>query len=76
MSPQRICDEYLHLCGSPHITEEDVDSYVNNLLASKPDFLKNNDYVDGLYKKIAADQNPRETVRSIQLSDIHIDFKY
>ena len=65
MSPQRICDEYLHLCGSPHITEQNVDDYVSNLLASKPEIIKNNDFVDNLYKKIASDPNKRETVRAI-----------
>jgi hypothetical protein len=65
MSPQRICDEYLHLCGNPHIIEQDVDTYVNNLLASKPEIIKSNDFVDNLYKKISSDPNPRETVRAI-----------
>ena len=67
---------YLHLCGNPHIIEQDVDTYVKNLLASKPEIIKSNDFVDNLYKKIASDPNPRETVRAIQLSDIHIDFGY
>lgn len=65
MSPQRICDEYLHLCANPHITEQNVDDYVNNLLASKPEIIKNNDFVDNLYKEIASDPNHRETVRAI-----------
>ena len=64
-SRQRVCDEFLHVCRSPHIIEENVDSYVNNLLSQKPESIKNNTFVDDLYKKIAADSNPRETVRAI-----------
>jgi len=38
--------------------------------------LKNNDFVNNLYAKIKADPNPRNIVRSIQISDPHIDFSY
>lgn len=74
--PQRICDEYLHLCQSPKIEEESADAYVKKRLSQKPDIIKSNDYVDKLYAQIKADPNPRKTVRSVQLSDIHIDFAY
>jgi hypothetical protein len=76
LSPQRVCDEYLHLCSSPEITELSADAYVEMRLNEKPASLKNNDFVDNLYAKIAADPNPRPTKRSIQLSDPHIDFYY
>jgi hypothetical protein len=76
LSPSRVCDEYLHLCKSPHIVEEDVNAYVHDLLQAKPDIIKNNTFVDDLYRKIAADPSTRETVRSIHISDIHIDFEY
>jgi len=74
--PQRVCDEYLHLCKTPVIEEESADAYVKKRLSEKPEIIKNNDFVDKLYAKIKADPNPRKTVRSIQLSDIHIDFAY
>ena len=76
LSPDRVCDEYLHICNQPHIIEEDIDSYVHNLLSQKPSYIQNNTFIDDLYRKIESDPNPRETVRAIQLSDIHIDFQY
>ena len=75
-SPQRICDEYLHLCSSPHIKELSADDFVKKRLADKPEFLKNNDFLDQVYEKIKASPKDRKTKRSIQLSDPHIDFKY
>jgi len=49
---------------------------VKEKLRQKPHYIKNNDYVDRLYRKIKEDPKPRKTVRSIQVSDIHIDFQY
>jgi len=49
---------------------------VQKRLDAKPDIIKNNTFVDDLYRKIKADPNTRETVRSIQLSDPHPDFFY
>jgi len=46
------------------------------MLSSKPEDIKSNDYVDQLYKKVADYEGEREIIRSIQISDLHIDFKY
>lgn len=46
------------------------------MLKGKPDIIKKNDFVNNLYSAIAHDTNPRETVRSIQISDPHMDFHY
>ena len=75
-SPSRVCDEYLGLCYKPIIKELSSESYVSERIASKPDIIKNNDFVNNIYAKIKADPNPREIVRSIQLADIHIDYSY
>ena len=50
LSPQRVCDEYLHFCKSPEITELSADAYVEKRLSEKPASLKKNDFVDNLYK--------------------------
>lgn len=76
LSKFRICDEYFHLCTKPAIKELSADGYVKAQLAAKPAIIKNNDFVNDLYRKIANDTKEREIVRSIQLSDPHIDFKY
>jgi len=76
LSPQRICDEHFGFCNSPHITELSAEDYVSKRVSAKPENIKNNQFVNDLYKKIAADPNPRPMRRSIQISDLHIDFKY
>ena len=76
LSSFRICNELLHLCSKPVIRELSADDFVKKRLQSKPEIIKNNDYVNQIYAKIAKSSAPREVVRSIQLSDPHIDFKY
>jgi len=58
------------------VKELSAEEYVEKKLKDKPDIIKSNDYVDKIYAKIKADPAPRKTVRSVQLSDIHIDFAY
>ena len=76
LSPSRICDEYLGVCSKPGIVELNEEDFVKRVVGSKPESTKNNDFVNNIYKTIAADPNPRKMIRSIQLTDIHIDFKY
>ena len=64
------------MCPKPDIEELDVQAYVFKQLSEKPEIIKNNDFVDKIYQKIAAEKNNRKTIKSIQLSDLHIDFKY
>ena len=49
INDQRICDELLGACKTPHIKELDLDAYVQRVLSTKPESLKNNDYVNNLY---------------------------
>ena len=76
LSKFRICNEYFHLCSNPVIQELDAEEYVKSKIAAKPEFIKQNDFVNKLYEQIANDTNDRAVVRSIQISDPHIDFKY
>lgn len=55
----------LDICKDPVFVEEDVEDYVKQRLDAKPEMIKSNSYIDDIYKKIAADPNPRETIRSI-----------
>jgi len=66
----------MHLCETPDIGQLDVNDYVKKVLSDKPESIKNNDFVDSLYDKIKSDKNERPTIRQIQMSDPHIDFKY
>jgi hypothetical protein len=65
LSPQRICNEYLHLCSHPTITQLNPDDYIDGLLSHKPLSIQDNNFINNLYQKIAEDPNPRETIRSI-----------
>ena len=76
VSPDRICDEFLHVCKGPKIEELSANAYVKKRLDEKPDKIKNNTFLDDVYKQIADDPSARETLRSIQFSDLHIDFMY
>ena len=76
LSPQTFCDEFMGVCKSPVIDELSADAFAAKRISEKPDIIKNNDFVDNIYKKIKADPNPRPIRRSIQLSDLHIDYKY
>lgn len=45
------------------------------MLADKPALIQNDDYVDNLYKMIAADPNKdqRPTLKFVHFTDIHMD---
>lgn len=59
-SKGRICNEFLHLCQTQKIEELDADAWVKNKLSSKPSYLNNNHFIDGLYTIIKADSKDRE----------------
>ena len=49
---------------------------VNNILATKPKKLENDDFVNNLYDDIAADTANRETIKAVHISDVHLDQYY
>ena len=65
LSPQHVCDEQMGVCSDVTIKELDVNAYVQKRLSEKPDIIKNNDFIDNIYKKIKADPNERKIRRSI-----------
>jgi len=76
LGPDYFCARALGLCTSPKFTIEKVDDYVDRVLAGKPAELKNDDYLNNIYAKIAADTKERSTIKAVQMSDPHIDFLY
>lgn len=54
----------------------DTQSYIDRVLADKPESIQNDDYVNSLYEKIRNDPNPRPTIKAVHISDPHIDFDY
>ena len=72
----RICNERLSLCESPIITEIDLKTVVKNILATKPESLKNDDYIQNMYEEMANLTDERPILRAMHLSDVHLDFEY
>jgi sphingomyelin phosphodiesterase len=45
-------------------------------LASKPESLADDDFINSLYRDIANDTSERSTIRIVQFTDLHIDLNY
>ena len=43
---------------------------------TKPDKIKDDKYVDKIYSLISSDSKPRPTIKSIVISDLHLDPQY
>jgi sphingomyelin phosphodiesterase len=46
------------------------------ILADKPDYLKDDDFVDKLYESMLDSDSERKTISIIQFTDIHLDLDY
>jgi len=73
---EHMCDEVFGLCKHPDIEEVNVKSVVERIMATKPASLANDDFVDNLYAKIAADTSERAVIKAVHITDVHIDNKY
>ena len=67
------CSRLLGFCATPTWTTQNPEDYIRRLMLDKPQIIKNNDFVDNLYKQIKEDKSKRETVRILHMSDLHID---
>ena len=75
-SPDYFCGEFLGYCTDENYYVFYAEAWVEQLLSTKPDIIKDNNYLNNIYKQIAASPQPRKTIRAVQISDPHIDFKY
>lgn len=64
LSTERVCSEYLYICKDIEVNDKNLEGYVKNRLAKKPEIIDNNDYIDTLYDTISNDLD-RPTVRSV-----------
>jgi hypothetical protein len=71
-----MCAEILGICSTPVYTKEYAKDYVDAMLATKPEIIQDNNYVNSLYAKIKADPNPRPTFKAVHISDLHMDYSY
>ena len=74
--PDYFCGNFLGYCSSSNYYVFYSEDWVNRLLETKPDYLKNNDYINKIYDQIAADPKPRKTLTAVQISDPHVDYEY
>ena len=75
-----FCTEVFDVCPSwnSNYIELEPTKYADEILSSKPDIVKNDDFIDNLYKEIAADpkREERPTLKFVHFTDIHMDLKY
>lgn len=76
MGPEYGCSRFAGVCASPKFYTLDPQDYIDRVLSDKPEFLKENNYVDQQYQKIAEDQEERKIVKVMHISDVHLDFNY
>ena len=74
----RICNESMGLCTHPRIEQIDVRDVVNNILATKPESLKNDDFIDNIYEQIKQEggTDTRDIILAAHISDLHMDLLY
>ena len=65
VSPEYSCEVELGYCNRDWYTLDTPQSYADRVLKSKPEYLKNDDFLDFLYTQIKADPAPRPTISLI-----------
>ena len=66
----------LGFCANPNIKAINSDEYVKRVLSDKPDFIKDNNYVNKQYQIIGSDQRNRKTIKILHVTDMHLDLEY
>jgi hypothetical protein len=70
------CSRLFGFCSSPSWVTLNHADYIRRVISEKPDIIKNNDFIDNLYKEIENDKKTRETIRVLHMSDLHVDMMY
>lgn len=50
LSPDYFCSEFLGYCSNSNYYVFEAETYVNDLLKNKPDYIKDNNYINNLYQ--------------------------
>lgn len=79
--PNYFCQVQVPACDSKHnkYTILEKTDYQNKMLADKPDLIKDNNFINNLYKEIEEDissGNERETILLYHISDLHWNLEY
>ena len=78
LSPGYLCAEALQYCARNPYVNLDPKAYIQRMLHDKPENLKNNTFVNDLYKQVREDpnRNQRPVLKMVQFTDIHMDLLY
>ena len=77
LSPEYACERELLSCvNHDWYTPITTQQYIDQIMLHKPQYLQKDDFIDYLYKEIAADSSVRPTLSMIQFTDLHLDLDY
>ena len=80
MGKDRWCNEILGVCSNMKVDAEDLHDEVDKILSTKPESLKNDDFIDQMYDQMAAEiangDTDREIIKAVHISDVHLDKEY
>jgi len=71
--PDFYCEETTKECKTDLYQNELPETYIERVLADKPEEIKEDDFVQKLYQSMKGE---RETFRVLQIADPHIDLDY
>lgn len=77
--PYHFCEQFVGICKPRHYEFLDPIDDAKRILADKPDFIKDNNYINNMYKEIAEDKRAgreRETMLLYHISDLHMNLDY
>ena len=74
--PNYFCEVTLPICN--HDTYEVItrEDYQKRVLADKPEFIQDNNYINNLYKEMGNNEENKEKIILYHLSDLHWDLNY
>jgi len=71
-----FCENVVPVCRNQHYELLDAWEYIDRILEDKPEHIQGDDFVDNLYKEMAANNDARQTFKLIQMADGHLDLDY
>lgn len=77
--PNFFCETVLPVCAANTYDVQTIEAYEKRIMADKPEFLKDNDYINKLYEEIEEDKKEgreRETMLMYHFSDLHWNMNY
>ena len=65
LSPNYVCEEIIPVCQKKDYELLEPADYVSRILATKPDAIKGDDYINNVYTKISEDKSERKTIKLV-----------